>query len=99
MTESEYLAAIAEEVSRSGKATPRSLELIEQALRDHPASPALWSRKGDLIQISDDDGIYSLGDALASYRQALALDPQNREARSEVANFLDLHGELNGRTG
>jgi len=99
MTESEYLAAVSDEVGRSGKATPRSLELIEQGVREHPESPALWNRRGDLIQISEDDGIYSLADALASYRRALAFDPQNSESKKEIANFLGLHGELDGTAG
>ena len=99
MTEKECLAAIAHEVNSAGRVTPHALELVETGLRDCPTSTALWNRRGDLIQTGDDDTKYTLGDALASYRHALALDPKNEEAEREIANFLELHAELNGRAG
>ena len=97
MSAADVLAEVEREVDPSGKATPRALEMVKEGIRRFPKSAALWNRRGDLIQVSDEDGLYSLGDALASYRRAVALDPQNEEAKLEIANLLDLHGELDGR--
>jgi cytochrome c-type biogenesis protein CcmH/NrfG len=98
VNEVEAARQIAIEFTAEGKATPRLLKLVEAAIAEYPNSAALWNLRGDLIQVSDDDGSYSLGDALASYRQALLLDPHNVEAKAEIQSFLSIHGELSGRT-
>lgn len=61
------------------------LQAIDSELRRAPTTE-LWILRGDAIQLGDGEA-YSLEDAEASYRQALALDPLSAEAWAELAYF------------
>ncbi len=93
MTEAEIIEAIGEEVAKHESATPAALRLVEQGVKQYPASASLWMIRGDLIQVSDDDGRYSLDDALESYRTALALEPSRPEVHESIGHYLDAVAE------
>src|SRR5438552_2317103 len=89
MTEVEVVRAIRTEVAAHGKATSSSLRMVEEGLREFPASAPLWILRGDLIQLSDAETSYSLNDALESYRSALEHEPNSAEAHESIGRFLD----------
>jgi Tfp pilus assembly protein PilF len=89
MTETEIIGAARAEVADYEKGTPAALRTVQEGLRLYPTSVRLWILRGDLIQLSDDDGAYSLDDALASYRAALEHDPNSAEANESIGRFLD----------
>lgn len=83
------LRAIREEVAAHEKATPAALRMIEEGIRLFPDSPRVWILRGDLIQLSDDLGTYSLDDVVSSYLIALRHAPENVEAFESLGRFLD----------
>jgi tetratricopeptide (TPR) repeat protein len=92
-TEADWFKAIEEETRTSGPrrwTTPDGLRLVELALAEHPQSSRLWNRRGDLIQLLDDDlASYSLNGARDSYERARAADPNDPEAYESLGYFLD----------
>ena len=89
MTELEIIDAIGEEVAEHDRATPRAMQLVEEGLKEYPASARLWILRGDLIQVSDDVDTYSLDDALDSYQTAVEIEPSSAEAHESIGHFLD----------
>jgi len=83
------VAEIQAGVARDGCVTRRSLLLVETALAAFPSSAALWCLRGDLIQLSDDDDLYTLEDAGASYERASVLEPDNLEPFESLGHFYD----------
>ena len=71
-------------------ATAADLREVEQAIREHPASAALWILRGDLIQLCDDIlDDYPLEEALRSYQRASRLAPDDPEPQIEMGHYLD----------
>jgi len=89
MTEAELIDAIGAEVAEHNSATPQALSMVEDGLKRFPKSARLWILRGDLIQVSDDDGRYFLDDALESYLAALRCDPDSAEANESIGHYLD----------
>jgi len=89
MTEQEYIDRIALLIPDEGDVPLEALQLVEDGLREHPTSERLWIRKGDLIQLGPTDTPYELEDALASYQQALRINPYSVEAYQEIGHFYD----------
>ena len=74
---------------RNGDATLNTIALADEATRAFPRSAQLWCMRGSLIQLGGEDCPHSLDDALASYKQATAIDPQFAEAWQEIGYFYD----------
>ena len=68
------------------------LALVEQAMRAHPASAALWVLRGDMILLTDEEVAgYPDDEALRSYLRAADLDPQSPRPPLEIGHFFDAH--------
>ncbi len=85
----EVAAQIGETVTKKDCVSAEDLELVERALEAHPDSVELWCLRGDLIQISNDEGRYRLEDAEASYTRAAEIDPEDPEAFESLGFFYD----------
>ena len=70
------------------EASKQVLALADEAVRAWPNSSRLWCMRGDLIQLGTGD-THDLADALASYKQAIAIDPKCVEAYEEIGHFYD----------
>jgi hypothetical protein len=77
------------EVARQGRVNRKALLLVETALVRFPHSVALWCLRGDLIQLSEDDDLYSLESAAESYLTASTLNPTNPEPFESLGHFYD----------
>ena len=71
------------------EASNQVLALADEAVRAWPDSSKLWCMRGDLIQLGAGDIPHVLADALASYEQAIAIDPKCVEAYQEIGHFYD----------
>ena len=91
--EAEWLQALEEQVRALGPrqwTTSAGLRLVDQALAEHPTSAGLWNRRGDLIQLLEDEAEpYSLADARTSYERARAVDPTDPQAYESLGYFFD----------
>jgi len=85
----EIAAQIGQTVSKNDCVCAEDLELVERALEVHPDSIELWCLRGDLIQISNDEGRYRLEDAEASYTRAAEIDPEDPEAFESLGFYYD----------
>jgi Flp pilus assembly protein TadD len=85
----EFIFSILQSLEIYGSALAEDLGLIEAALTKYPNSAELWILRGDLIQLSDHDGVYSLKDAEASYLKAIDLEPANPEGFQSLGFFYD----------
>jgi tetratricopeptide (TPR) repeat protein len=92
-TEADWIRAIEEQTPAIGsrhQASSAGLRLVERALAEHPQSSRLWNRRGDLIQLLDENlGSYSLEDARDSYERARAADLNDPEAYESLGYFFD----------
>jgi tetratricopeptide (TPR) repeat protein len=87
--EDEYLDALRDLVNDKGHTLPEAFSVLEEALQVFPASSELWCLRGDLIAGSD--GVrHALGEALASYEQAVLLNPSCAEAYHAIGNYYDV---------
>jgi Tfp pilus assembly protein PilF len=89
MTEAEVFEAVREALASTGAVTPEALRLVEEGLRQFPASAPLWILRGDLIQLASHDLSLSLNESLSSYRAALEHDPGSADAHESIGRFLD----------
>jgi tetratricopeptide (TPR) repeat protein len=88
MEENAYIERLKSLYPAEGEeASNQTLDLADEAVRAWPESPKLWCMRGDLIQLGADGAPYELGDALASYEQAIAIDPKWVEAYEEIGHF------------
>lgn len=83
------IQAIRSEIFVARGASPAVLQRIEELIRRFPDSPQLWILRGDAIQRGDGSGA-PLAEAGESYRRALALDPDNREAAEALRRLAEL---------
>ncbi|OHB75572.1 MAG: hypothetical protein A2Z25_17435 [Planctomycetes bacterium RBG_16_55_9] len=88
MTEQQYLDCIKSMIPDEGDVPLEALRLLEDALREHPTSERLWITRGHLIQLSV-EGPYELEDALASYHEALRMNPHSIEVHQEIGHYYD----------
>lgn len=66
------------------------LDAVEAAVATHAGHFELWVLRGDLIQLLGDPGPDpSLEEALASYRRAAELAPEQPEPQLEIGCYLD----------
>jgi len=91
MNEIDYIKGLKSLCPAEGEdTTARALKLADEAVRAFPQSAKLWCIRGDLIQLGSGEQTYELADALASYQQAIAVDPNCAEAYEEIGYFYDL---------
>ena len=88
-TPDDYIEQIHDNLMRNEKALPRDLELIEAAIREFPDLAELWILRGDLIQLSDEGGAYTLRDAETSYLKAVEIEPENPEGYESLGFYYD----------
>ena len=92
-TEAEWFKAIDEQTRTIGPRkwpTPIGVQLVEQALAEHPQSCRLWNRRGDLIQLLDEGSAsHSLTAARDSYERARSADPNDPESYESLGYFFD----------
>ena len=90
MEETAYIEKLKSLYPAEGEETSnQALALAEEAVRAFPESPKLWCMRGDLIQLSAEGIPYELGDALASYKRAIAINPKCVEAYEEIGHFYE----------
>lgn len=89
MTESEYISALQARWPFEGDATLETLAFADEAVQAFPLSACLWVMRGDLIQLGPESSSHSLEEALHSYQQAIAIDPQFADAWDEIGHYHD----------
>jgi hypothetical protein len=70
-----------------GKATSADLRTIEQLLKKEPKCARLWCMRGNFIELSDDDNIYSIRDALLSYKHGIKVEPEYADSYIEAGYY------------
>lgn len=75
--------------TEGGETSNQALALADEAVRAFPNSAKLWCIRGDLIQLGAGEPTYEIANALASYEQAVAVDPKCMEAYEEIGYFYD----------
>lgn len=91
MTEDQYIGSLkaAWPLRRDVDAADEFLRLADKAVAEHPGSAALWSLRGDLIQLGSGRTGHDLGEALESYKKAAELAPDDPEHHSDIGFFHD----------
>lgn len=89
MNDSDYINQVQALWPSQTKPTAEVYSLVEEALISCPRSAKLWCIRGDLIQLSEPDSGYTLNDALKSYEQAIASDPDCAEAYESIGYYYD----------
>lgn len=92
MTEEEYFELIkCRSPSRNElEPTPETIALCDQSVIDFPNSARLWVMRGYFIQLINYDGeMHPLSEVERSYKMAIAADPIDTEAYTELGFFLD----------
>ena len=89
MNESDYIHRLQALFPHQGDASVEALAFAEQAVAAFPHCAKLWCLRGDLIQLGTLEANYELEDALLSYEQALAVDPDSAEAYESIGYFYD----------
>ncbi|MBB5035182.1 tetratricopeptide repeat protein [Prosthecobacter vanneervenii] len=94
MSENEYISELRARWPRGWssdqpnfEATPETIALADEAVREFPDSPKLWCMRGDLIQLASESCPHSLDDVLACYQRATEIDPQFVEAWESMGHF------------
>ncbi len=64
-----------------------ALTLIDSLIEQYPYCAMLWTKRGKLMQLADDDKI-SLNDIQASFERACILAPSDPEPQLELGYFL-----------
>jgi len=91
MKEAEYIEKLKSSYPDEGEDTSyETLCFADGAVHAFPQSAKLWCIRGDLIQLGAGDAGHELSDALASYQQAIKIDPKFIEAYEEIGHFYDL---------
>ncbi len=91
MDETAYIEKLKASYPTEGEETSnQALALADEAVRAFPKSAKLWCIRGVLIQLGAGEPTYEVADALASYEQAIVVDPKFVEAYEEVGHFYDL---------
>jgi tetratricopeptide (TPR) repeat protein len=90
--EEEYIRAITRLLNGRNEAPPEVFPLLDEALREHPASSELWCLRGDVIYFSHDDHFHP-EDMLASYERAAELHPSCAEAYESIGRYHDVFSE------
>lgn len=88
-TEREYINQIWELYPRDRETSPKTINLVDKALKEFPNSPELWVLRGCLIQLSGADCRYDLNDALNSFKKAVEIDSTFDDAWKEIGHFYD----------
>lgn len=86
MTVDQYLQMFGEALSR-GHPGDEIIKAARQAVREHPGSAALLCALGDVLLGQKDCGRDAKAEALKAYDRAVAIDPQNAQARVAHAWF------------
>ncbi|HJP17659.1 MAG TPA: hypothetical protein QF468_03275 [Nitrospinota bacterium] len=90
MTEEEYLSQIHDITSDCDREVPlEAIELIDQAIQEHPNSECLWLKRGDLIQLGPEGSPHKLEVALLSYKRAIKINPNSVEACEEIGHYFN----------
>ena len=76
-------------VLRRGQATPEDVDAIDEILEAEGPTVDLLLLRGQMIQLISDAGPEDLEQALASFEEALELDPSRPEPYEEIAHFMD----------
>lgn len=93
MTEDDYISQLRAGWPHGPEVCEASLEvlaLVDAAVRAFPQSARLWVMRGNLIQLGSKACPYSLAESLASYQQAVEIDPQFPEAWEEMGYYHDV---------
>ena len=91
-SEAEFIQAITHLLDGRNEAPPEVFPLLEEALRDHPASSELWCLRGDVIYFSNGD-LFERKDILASFERAAQIDPFCAEAYESIGSYHDVFTE------
>jgi tetratricopeptide (TPR) repeat protein len=95
--EGDLLDELARTLTPVGEAPKEAMDLVEASLKKLPTSPALWVRRGQLIQLHDGSLPYTLEDSLKSFEKAVELCPTFAKAYVEIGYYLDaIAGDLPG---
>ena len=76
-------------VLREGEAAPEDIDAIDEILEAEGPTVDLLLLRGQMIQLISGVGPEELEQALASYEEALELDPSRPEPYEEIAHFMD----------
>lgn len=91
MEEADYIEKLKSSYPPEGEDAPNeTLTLADESVAAFPQSSKLWCIRGDLILLGSGEPPHELADALASYKQAIAVDPKCVEAYEEIGYFYDL---------
>ena len=91
MTENEFLEELKRRWPRdhaSLEPSSATIELADAAIRAWPSSAPLWTVRGDLLQLVDNETGYPLKEVGRCYREAIKADPRYAEAYEELGRFL-----------
>lgn len=88
MTESEYIDELWALWPTEGDATDEALLLADDAVAAYPNSARLWIMRGNLILLGSGN-THAPEDVLASYEQAIKIDPTYAAAYEEIGHFWD----------
>jgi len=91
-SEEEYVDAITHLLDGRKEAPSEVYPLIEEAIREHPASSELWCLRGDAIYFGNGSP-YTWGDMLASYERAAEVNPCCAEAYESIGRYHDVFTE------
>jgi len=74
-----------------GFPTDKTIEHLDELIRNNQKNAKLWVVRGDLIQLSEDeDSKYSLKDSLSSYIKASKVDPSYWESYESIGYYYDV---------
>jgi tetratricopeptide (TPR) repeat protein len=91
MEETDYIEKLKSAYpTEGGEISNEALALADEAAHAFPQSAKLWCIRGDLILLGAGEPTHEIADALASYEQAIAVDPKCAEAYEEIGYFYDL---------
>jgi tetratricopeptide (TPR) repeat protein len=88
-SESDFVAELKRSWPREGDASEALLARADEATAAWPRSAALLRLQAALIQLASENSRYSLEGALACYKRALTIDPNDVETLEDVAHFYD----------
>jgi tetratricopeptide (TPR) repeat protein len=88
-TVEEYLDKLWKLYPPEGETPAETIELADQAVKDHPDSPELQVLRGHLILLGDEDCPYDSNEAVICFQKAVEIDPEYAEAWEEIGHFYE----------
>lgn len=89
MSEKDYISELRARWPKDSDASLDIIALADEAVQLFPNSATLWTMRGNLIELGPESCPHPLEDSLASYQNAVRIDPEFAEAWNEIGHYYD----------